>query len=101
MDDVSKRLAALSPEQRHLLELRLKQLGLSNPSTAVSAASGDGAVTEEDTEEFDHWKRRGATGTMQFGLYFFSDDGTNTTHDKYRLLLESARFADAHGFAAV
>jgi natural product biosynthesis luciferase-like monooxygenase protein len=38
---------------------------------------------------------------MQFGLYFFSDDGTNTDSDKYRLLLESARFADEHGFAAV
>lgn len=100
MDDVSKRLAALSPEQRRLLELRLKQLGLSKPAAAGSA-SGEGAVTEEDSEAFDQWKRRGAAGAMQFGLYFFSDDGTNTAHDKYRLLLESARFADAHGFAAV
>jgi natural product biosynthesis luciferase-like monooxygenase protein len=101
MDDVSKRLAALSPEQLRLLELRLKQQGLSQPSPAPTSASGEGSAIEDDSEEFDHWKGRASAGAMQFGLYFFSDDGTNTDSDKYRLLLESARFADEHGFAAV
>jgi natural product biosynthesis luciferase-like monooxygenase protein len=101
MDDVSKRLAALAPEQLRLLELRLKQQGLSQPSPAPTAASGEGAAIEDDSEEFDHWKGRDSAGAMQFGLYFFSDDGANTAGNKYRLLLESARFADEHGFAAV
>jgi natural product biosynthesis luciferase-like monooxygenase protein len=101
MDDVSKRLAALSPEQHRLLELRLKQQGLSGLSPVAAAASGESAAIEDDSEGFDQWKGRAGAGAMQFGLYFFSDDGTNTDSDKYRLLLESARFADEHGFAAV
>jgi natural product biosynthesis luciferase-like monooxygenase protein len=38
---------------------------------------------------------------MTFGLSFFSDDGASKTDEKYRLLLESAKYADQHGFAAV
>jgi natural product biosynthesis luciferase-like monooxygenase protein len=38
---------------------------------------------------------------LQFGLYFFSGDGSTSSSDKYRLLLDSAKFADEHGFAAV
>ncbi len=38
---------------------------------------------------------------IDFSLFYFSgDEGQNPT-DKYRLLLEGARFADQHGFAAV
>ncbi len=53
--------------------------------------------------------RRGAQATeappMQFGLFYFaSDEGEQVTtlgREKYRLLLEGARFADSHGFSAV
>jgi natural product biosynthesis luciferase-like monooxygenase protein len=38
---------------------------------------------------------------MQFSLFYFSDDGSTTQGDKYRLLIESAQFADRNGFAAV
>jgi natural product biosynthesis luciferase-like monooxygenase protein len=39
-------------------------------------------------------------GGMDFSLYYWgNDDGQGS--DKYRLLLDGARFADAHGFAAV
>jgi natural product biosynthesis luciferase-like monooxygenase protein len=38
---------------------------------------------------------------MEFSLFFFADSGSSPADDRYRLLLESARFADAHGFAAV
>lgn len=40
-------------------------------------------------------------GGMHFSLFFFSADGSTAARDKYRLLLESVRFADRHGFAAV
>src|SRR5437588_2749645 len=38
---------------------------------------------------------------MQFSLFYFSGNGLSTGVDKYRLLLEGARFADENGLAAV
>jgi phthiocerol/phenolphthiocerol synthesis type-I polyketide synthase D len=38
---------------------------------------------------------------MDFGLIFFSNAGAGSDSDKYRLLIESARFADANGFSSV
>lgn len=38
---------------------------------------------------------------VQFSLFFFSDDGSIESSDKYRLLLDAAKFADENGFAAV
>ncbi|SDT80731.1 MupA/Atu3671 family FMN-dependent luciferase-like monooxygenase [Actinoplanes derwentensis] len=37
---------------------------------------------------------------MDFSLFYFADDG-EAAGDRYRLLMEGARFADEHGFAAV
>lgn len=37
---------------------------------------------------------------MDFSLFYFADDGSANT-DRYRLLIEGARFADSHGFSAV
>ena len=90
MDDLEKRFAALSPEQRALLELRLKQKGL-QPTAADPAAQAQrqtGGVAPVDR-------------AMRFTLFFFSDQGSQLTRGKYRLLLESARFADEHNFAAI
>lgn len=49
-----------------------------------------------------------ATGTTRapqrpvgFSLFYFSADEQEQARDKYRLLLEGARFADTHGFEAV
>ncbi|HET7794049.1 MAG TPA: MupA/Atu3671 family FMN-dependent luciferase-like monooxygenase [Rhizobacter sp.] len=39
---------------------------------------------------------------LAFGLYYFGNDDANTSHaDQRRLILDSARFADEHGFSAV
>ena len=46
-------------------------------------------------------ERKPDAAGISFSLYFFSDDGSTTSDDKYRLVLESAKFADRHGFAAV
>lgn len=104
MDDVARRLAALSPEQRRLLELRLKQHGLSSASSqdsfAAPASTQNGAIVNEPANP-DEWKQKPPIRSISFSLYFFSDDGSQTSDDKYRLLLDSARFADAHGFTAV
>ena len=46
-------------------------------------------------------ERAPADKSIDFSLYFFSDDGSKVSDDKYRLVLESAKFADRHGFAAI
>ncbi len=43
-------------------------------------------------------RRRAAT---QFSLFFFSDDVDAEPQDRYRLVMQSARFADENGLAAV
>lgn len=42
-----------------------------------------------------------ATGGPQFSLFYFASDAGQADSEAYRLLLEGARFADRHGFAAV
>jgi natural product biosynthesis luciferase-like monooxygenase protein len=109
MDELSKRFAALSPEQRQLLELRLKNRGLSPPlettreveqATHKTGENSLGAHTPRGTGELD-WKQRKVERELRFSLYFFSGDGSKETEDKYRLVIESAKFADRHGFEAV
>ncbi|MEM9489320.1 MAG: MupA/Atu3671 family FMN-dependent luciferase-like monooxygenase, partial [Myxococcota bacterium] len=38
---------------------------------------------------------------LSFSLFFFADDRASEGADKYRILLDGARFADRHGFEAV
>ena len=38
---------------------------------------------------------------MKFSLFYFDGDGLNTQENPYRLLIESAKFADQNGFSAV
>ncbi|HUR90145.1 MAG TPA: MupA/Atu3671 family FMN-dependent luciferase-like monooxygenase [Ramlibacter sp.] len=37
----------------------------------------------------------------EFSLFYFASDHASTASDRYRLLMEGARFADSNGFAAV
>jgi natural product biosynthesis luciferase-like monooxygenase protein len=52
-----------------------------------------------------HGQSRSAGAAMELGLFYFaSDEGAHERargREKYRLLLEGARFADEHGFTAV
>ncbi|MGZ4765262.1 MAG: MupA/Atu3671 family FMN-dependent luciferase-like monooxygenase, partial [Ilumatobacteraceae bacterium] len=41
------------------------------------------------------------TKEMEFSLFYFAADAGGPARDRYRLLLEGAKFADQHGFAAV
>jgi natural product biosynthesis luciferase-like monooxygenase protein len=45
-------------------------------------------------------KRAGSTRPVSFSLYYFAS-GESNEGDKYRMLLEGAKFADEHGFEAV
>ena len=112
MDDQSKRIASLTPQQRELLALRLKEKGLDSPLQSNSSspptvgAIRNGAQGElvrrlETNAPREHWKTRKVSKGIEFSFYFFSADGSKEATDKYRLLFESAKFADEHGFAAV
>lgn len=100
MDDFSKRFSSLTPEQLALLELRLKKQGLRSPLEQTSVVEPSAPPAEQSEEEFD-WKSRPVEKSLSFSLYFFSDDGAKDSPDKYRLVLESAKFADRNGFSAV
>jgi natural product biosynthesis luciferase-like monooxygenase protein len=38
---------------------------------------------------------------IEFSLFYFANDDTSQSKDRYRLIFEGAKFADQHGFAAV
>lgn len=108
MNDMAKRFETLSPRQRELLELQLKKMGRSSfpvpdVSQAAAAESSPAAVSDElqracpTAESLDSDMSEG----MRFSLFFFSDDGSTDALEKYRLLFETAKFADAHGFTAI
>ena len=44
---------------------------------------------------------QGGRSKMDFSLFYFSSDARNEEQDRYRLLIEGAKFADRHGFTAV
>ena len=100
MDDISKRFSSLTPEQLALLKLRLKKQGLRSPLEQTAVVEPSAPPAEQSEEEFD-WKSRPVEKSLSFSLYFFSDDGSKDSPDKYRLVLESAKFADRNGFSAV
>src|SRR6476661_3677738 len=102
MDDISKRFSSLTPEQQALLKLRLKKQGLRAPveETATQIDPSAQSAAEQSEEDLD-WKRRPVEKSLSFSLYFFSDDGSKDSADKYRLVLESAKFADRNDFSAV
>ncbi|HEX5717377.1 MAG TPA: MupA/Atu3671 family FMN-dependent luciferase-like monooxygenase, partial [Thermoanaerobaculia bacterium] len=44
---------------------------------------------------------RATARSLDFSLFYFANDEAESDSRKYRLLMEGARFADRHGFAAV
>lgn len=91
-----ERLASLSPDQRAVLEKHLRERRLRAPEELGSGERGRTAVKPAAPR-----RSRRPGSTMDFGLFFFSGDGTAAGPDKYRLLLDSARFADRNGFGGI
>jgi natural product biosynthesis luciferase-like monooxygenase protein len=100
MSGLHERLTGLTAEQRVLLERRLRARGI-DPAATVRAPAGGAPSGGAAPENPGAWRERVPDRAADFSLYFFSDDGSAETSAKYRLVLESARFADEHGFAAV
>ncbi|WP_397608737.1 MupA/Atu3671 family FMN-dependent luciferase-like monooxygenase [Silanimonas sp.] len=84
-----------------------------DPRLAGTAAPADWPVQLQLDEQTGAWPAQGsaslaiqrpaAARALQFGLFFWNvaEEHDLGRSDKYRLLLESARFADTHGFNAV
>lgn len=102
---ITERVATLTPEQRELLELlrKKRETNVTNarslpahaPEASQMAMPPASRVMEERTEKPVVRKK------LSFSLFFFSDDGATKAGNKYKLLLDCARFADQNGFAAI
>ena len=105
MNRIAERVNALSPEQRAELERRLGEKNARPPAPPDDAGPGAGAGRTETrpapVTPPDGAARRAGAGVMDFSLFFFSGDGSGGARDKYRMVLECAKFADRHGFRAV
>src|SRR5215216_3066909 len=102
MSDIAKRLEHLTPRQRELLESQLRSKGLDSLTRTNSSFSKASINPWPQESEVNQHRLTNQTGrTMKFSLFFFSHDASRTAENKYRLLMESARFADANNFSAV
>ena len=94
MANFSERMRNLTPEQRELLrrrmQLRDSQSVTVAPNVLKSEKSGDTPRTRSD-----------GPIKIDFSLFFFSADVNVDQEERYRLLFDSARFADANGFTAI
>lgn len=91
-----QRLAALSPSKRTLLEKRLRDRNLDASSIVDIQRDGPEPVAKPANR-----RRRRDTTRMGFSLFFFSGDGSVEGPGKYQLLLDTARYADANGYAGI
>lgn len=82
--EARRRLEALAPHQRAALHKAL----------ADRRAAGAPAPAPPR-------RRRRETTAMDFCLFFFSGNGSTDDTDKYRLLLDAARYADRNGYTAI
>jgi natural product biosynthesis luciferase-like monooxygenase protein len=92
MANFSDRIRNLTPEQQELLRRRMQLRDVQNSSSG-SFSSNKRSDALKPTSE--------AAAKAEFSLFFFSADVNLREDERYRLLLDSARLADANGFAAV
>lgn len=104
MDDLERRITTLSAEKRELFENLLKQQRLKTepaptpqnfkPDATAAAMSLAQQSQAETGDSHD-------ISSMQFSLFFFSEDGSEARRHKYQQLLEAAKFGDENGFSAI
>jgi len=95
MSKLSERIQNLTPEQQELLRRRMQREAGQQPQSVLASAGV--AVADATPAPVRSTLRQ----KVDFSIFFFSADGNAGEDQRYRLLLESARFADANGFAAV
>jgi natural product biosynthesis luciferase-like monooxygenase protein len=95
MAKLSERIQNLTPEQQELLRRRM-QREANQQSQAVPTPTAVALADAVPMPALSNLRQK-----VDFSIFFFSADGNAEEHQRYRLLLESARFADANGFTAV
>ncbi|HYP26891.1 MAG TPA: MupA/Atu3671 family FMN-dependent luciferase-like monooxygenase [Blastocatellia bacterium] len=81
--------AAVADPQRRISDLPLSKDGLKD--------AWPGRAEQTGVEQTDEPAGR----RMDFSLFYFATDEDEAARDKYKLLIEGAKFADRHGFSAV
>ena len=76
----------------------VRHLGAGAALDARRAVQGRGARGERQASAGGGGRR---SGRWSFSLFYFASDEGEASGERYRLLLEGAKFADRHGFAAV
>jgi len=95
MSKLSERIQNLTPEQQEVLRRRMEREA-GQQSHTVPASTGVAVADAAPVPVRPNLRQK-----VDFSIFFFSADGNAEESQRYRLLLESARFADANGFAAI
>jgi natural product biosynthesis luciferase-like monooxygenase protein len=94
---LAERIAALSPEKKALLDRRLG----GRPVGPAAPPPGDSPAACRASDDQERPKRDGGGRRLDFSLLFFSGDGATSRPDKYHLLTECVKHADANDYVAV
>jgi natural product biosynthesis luciferase-like monooxygenase protein/amino acid adenylation domain-containing protein len=91
-----------SPRQDHPMRLEAGTASVAVEPVAARSMGGEAAAVEQDAAEAkpDQTGQNSGSGPG-FSLFYFASDDGGRSADKYRLLIEGARFADRNGFEAV
>lgn len=89
-----------SPTLKELfVEVQREANKADRPQPTIQPPENQPKINEQATLQRTHPQTSDAD--VKFSLFFFSADESTATEDKYRLLMESAVFADRHGYAAI
>lgn len=101
-DDQNRSVTSLLDEIESLtdeeVERRLMAEGLAPPPHSEKRMEAAPTAVENPGSDRNG---EGSRASMRFSLFFFSADGAVAGAEKYRLVLDCARFGDRHGFDAV
>nr|QEO74754.1 Beta-ketoacyl synthase [uncultured bacterium] len=83
------------------IEAHLRQHPAISQAAVVARGEGADASLAAYVVPKGGLKEKRQDRAVDFSLFYFAEDASNSSEDKYRLCLEGAKFADRHGFEAV
>jgi alkanesulfonate monooxygenase SsuD/methylene tetrahydromethanopterin reductase-like flavin-dependent oxidoreductase (luciferase family) len=83
------------------VEARQGQLRLEAPRGALTPTVRDAIARHKPEILAILGAQGGRSAALDLSLFFFTSEESTSPEDKYRLVLDGARFADSHGFASV
>lgn len=97
MSDVESRLTSLSTNRKQLLDEIIKRRGQEAASNRMAMEQ----KRETRIAGIEKGTRQIRQKSLEFSIFFFADDSLSNDNERYRLLIESAKYADKQGFSAV